>query len=117
MHELSLVESMMKELDLFLEKEGCPSLISIKVAIGRLSGVDPECFKFAYEAVVKDTEMEKVKLLIEEIPFEILCGDCTAKTKTDLPFMKCGKCGSKNVSLVSGREFMIREVELERSEQ
>lgn len=114
MHELSLVESMMTELDAFLEKEGRPRLVSIKVAMGRLSGVDPECFKFAYETVVEGTDKEKVKLLIEEIPFEILCGDCNTKTKTDIPFMKCGKCGSQNVNLISGREFMIREVELER---
>ncbi len=112
MHELSLVESMMRELDSFLEKEGRPRVLSIKVAIGRLSGVDPECFRLAYETMVKGTSFEKAKLRIQTIPFRILCAGCGAKTESEEPFMLCGKCGSENVSLVSGREFLIKEVKL-----
>ncbi len=114
MHELSLVESMMTQLEAFLEREGCPRLISVKVAIGRLSGVDPDCFKFAFDALAEGTDMEKAELIIEKIPFEILCGECGIKTKPDAPFMKCGTCNSEKVEIVSGREFMIRELTLEK---
>ncbi|MCF7790964.1 MAG: hydrogenase maturation nickel metallochaperone HypA [Victivallales bacterium] len=113
MHELSLADSMVQEIEAIMEKEGAEKVFSVTVKMGRLSGVEKEPFEFAFPIVAEGTKLEKSKLIIEESPVIVKCKDCMTETVLETPFAKCGNCGSRNVDYISGKEFLIKSLEIE----
>ena len=113
MHELSLADAMVQEVESIMKKEGATKIYSLTVEMGRLSGVQKAPFEFAFPIVAEDTKLEGCKLIIEESPVIIKCKECNSETKLDIPFAKCGSCGSRNVTYISGKEFLIKSMEIE----
>ena len=113
MHELSLADAMVHEVEAIIKKEGAEKVYSITVEMGKLSGVEKDPFEFAFPIVAEGTKLEGAKLIIEETPVVIECEDCHAKTELDIPFAKCSSCDSRNVKYISGKEFLIKSLEIE----
>ncbi len=113
MHELSMATSLVEQIAVIMEKEGASKLHSITVAIGKYSGVEKEPFEFAFPIAAEGTVAEGAKLVIIQTQMKVKCKDCGIETVQDLPLAKCGKCGSLDVELLSGREFKIKSMELE----
>ena len=113
MHELSLADAMVQEIETIIAKEGASKVFSITVVMGKLSGVEREPFEFAFPIVAEGTNVEGAKLEIIESPVIVKCEDCNAETKLDIPFAKCSSCGSRNVKYISGKEFLIKSMEIE----
>lgn len=113
MHELYLAESLIEEIEKYLEKEGASKVYSVTVSMGELSGVEREPLEFAFGLASEGRATEKAALIIEKVQLKILCGSCGAESIPELHFIKCGKCGSINVSIVAGREFLIKSMEIE----
>lgn len=113
MHELSLAESMVRELTAYIEKEKIKKVISVTVIMGKFSGVQKEPFEFAFPLVTEGTLLEGCKLNIEQQPAVINCSDCGKDTKLSIPFVKCSSCGSRNVKFIHGKEFLIKSIEIE----
>ena len=113
MHELSLADSMVREIEEIIKKENGSKVFSITVEMGKFSGVEREPFEFAFPLVAEGTPVEGSKLIIEEAPGVINCLDCQADTVLDIPFIKCGKCESRNVRFIKGRDLLIKSLEIE----
>lgn len=114
MHELSLADALVKQVESFLDKQKeIGKVISITVLMGKLSGVEKEPFEFVFPVAAEGTKLENAKLIVEESPAVIECSDCHKKTVLDIPFAKCENCSSRNVKYVSGKEFLIKSLEIE----
>ena len=113
MHELSLADAMVHEVESILQKERAEKVFSITVEMGKLSGVEKDPFEFAFPIVAEGTKLEGCKLIIVETPIIVECQDCQAKTELDIPFAKCSSCNSRNVKYISGKEFIIKSLEIE----
>jgi len=113
MHELSLAQAMVEEVEKVLTKEGATKVISLTVMIGALSGVEKEAFAFAFPVVAEDTRLEQAELLFNEVPAQVKCRDCQQLSGSDIYFLQCEHCESINVEIVGGREFMIQSMEIE----
>ncbi|MCP4181377.1 MAG: hydrogenase maturation nickel metallochaperone HypA [bacterium] len=113
MHELSLAESMVRELNEYIEREKVNKIFTVTVQMGYFSGVEKEPFEFAYPIVTEGTKMEGSKLIVEQLPGIVLCSECSKTTQLDIPLVKCGSCGSRDVTFTQGREFLIKSMEIE----
>jgi hydrogenase nickel incorporation protein HypA/HybF len=113
MHELSLADSMVREIEGIIKKENAGKVLAVTVEMGKFSGVEKEPFEFAFPIVAEGTLLEGCNLIIEEVAGIIKCSDCEAETELDMPFMQCGKCNSKNVRFVKGKDFIIKSLEVE----
>ena len=113
MHELSLADAMVQEIEKILKKEKAEKVYTITVTMGKLSGVEKEPFEFAFPVVAEGTKLQDAKLIIEQTPLIIECIDCHTKTELDLPFAICSNCKSRNVKYISGKEFLIKSLEIE----
>ena len=113
MHELSLADSMVREIEEILEKENAKKVISVTVSMGKFSGVEKEPFEFAFPIVAEGTLLEGSLLIIEIVPGTVECDDCKAVTELEVPFAKCEKCDSRNVKFIKGRDFLIKSLEIE----
>ena len=113
MHEVSIVQGL---LDIAIEnckKGGYKGIELIKVKIGKASGVMPDSLLFAFEAMKAGTIAEKAVLVIDEIPVSGICNECKSNFSVDDAYVTaCPKCGHMSLTIETGRELNIDEMEV-----
>jgi hydrogenase nickel incorporation protein HypA/HybF len=62
--------------------------------------------------LTEPTDLKGCELVIEQTPATVECRECRAVTTLDMPILGCGTCGSFEVTLLSGEEFLIVSMEL-----
>jgi len=112
MHELSLMASIVDHLKEKSETDGFKEVLSLKVGVGVMSGVNADTLTFCYEEVTRGTLMEGSRLLIEPIALQVACSDCGTRSESDWEEMRCRQCGSTSVRIVGGTELKILEAEV-----
>ncbi len=113
MHELSLAEALVDQVNEILEKEGANRVFEVTVTIGTLSGVERDAFEFAFPMAAEGTDLAKAKLVIEEVPARIKCLKCGAETEVEIPFLECPDCKNSEVEIISGKDFYLKNLEID----
>jgi hydrogenase nickel incorporation protein HypA/HybF len=113
MHELSIVASLFEIMEEKAQEKGSAKIISVKLQVGKLSGVVPEFLITAFDMYKKDTIAKNAKLEIQDVPLKIQCKTCHKTiTKDDFSFI-CPHCGSQDLKTLAGTELIIEKMELE----
>lgn len=110
MHELGIVFEVVKTVKNFAGNNGLTKIDTVVLQIGELSSIVPHYIEECYPAAVDGTDMHDTKLKIEMIPGNARCNDCFNIYNIIMNNGKCPECGSKNLDILSGREFMIKEI-------
>jgi len=113
MHELSLAQTLVEQVERIRARENGAAVISVTVNIGALSGVDRSAFEFAFPLVAEGTALAGAALVIEMTPAASTCEHCGEISPLSLDDIRCAKCGSRDVRITAGRDFLIQSVELE----
>jgi hydrogenase nickel incorporation protein HypA/HybF len=108
MHELSITQSVV---DAVLERLPDTEIASVRLEIGKLSGIVADSVRFCFDLVVEGTPLQGARLDIEEPGGRAHCVDCDAEFDVDEPILLC-PCGSANVEVLTGRQLRIRSVEV-----
>lgn len=110
MHELGVVIEVVKTVENFAKKNGVTKIDKIVLQIGELSSMIPKYIEACYPAAVDGTTMEETKLEIEILPGNGICKACNKVFNFIQTKGKCPICGSKDNEIISGKEFMIKEI-------
>jgi hydrogenase nickel incorporation protein HypA/HybF len=113
MHELSLAQGLVEHVERLAKDDHAARVVRLVVLIGRYSGVEREAFEFAFPFAAEGTLAEGAELAIEERPIVVRCRTCSATSRPISTQLICGNCGSTEVELAGGREFMLQSIELE----
>ncbi len=84
----------------------------VTVRIGHFRQVVPDALLFGWELLTDSTTLKGAELVIESVPATVSCDECAAETTLDLPVLACGSCGSFEVKLLTGEEFLIVSMDL-----
>jgi len=115
MHELSLVRSLLQQVEEIACAERASGVEYVCVALGPLSGVEPLLIRSAFEQLAPATAAAGAELVVDEIPLTVLCLDCGALfDAADFRF-HCPECGSPQTRVVSGEEFRLMSVTIRES--
>jgi len=118
MHEASLALSVLEIVTAKCMEEGYSRVNSIKLRIGKASGVMPEALTFAFDAIKIGTIAEKADLIIEPIPLGGFCKDCGYSFEVDEPIiLNCPECSSSSVKVERGFEMDIIEMDVSQEEE
>ncbi len=115
MHELQVTE---KILDIVLRHAKANSVnkvLSIQLKIGELSDLENEWVQRYFDYLSKDTIAENAKLKIERNPVVMRCDSCSNSFEVNIKEIKdiqCPDCGNKKCSLISGRDYYIKDMEV-----
>jgi hydrogenase nickel incorporation protein HypA/HybF len=113
MHEVSIALSLLDIATEYCKREGYSGIESIKIRVGRASGVMPEALLFAFDAVKIGTIAEKANLMIDEIPVSGFCNSCNSEFSVQEAYiLSCPRCGDTLFRLETGRELDIQEMEV-----
>jgi hydrogenase nickel incorporation protein HypA/HybF len=89
---------------------------AVQVDCGALRQVVPETLAACWDLVVATTPLEGARLEVNEIPARLACADCGATTTLDrLPLMVCAACGSRDVTVTTGEEFLVHSIDVDPS--
>ena len=113
MHELVIVEGILDVVIPEVRKYNAEKILSIRLRIGELSGVIPECVREYFSVASKNTIAEGAEIYIERTPIRIECRSCGKSAEIKKGMHCCPNCGSENFKIVSGREYYIESVEAE----
>jgi hydrogenase nickel incorporation protein HypA/HybF len=111
-HELSLCQSLLREVRRVADTHGSTEVTAVVVAAGPLSGVEPPLLRQAFSIARAGTVAENATLEIEEMPVTVWCESCATETNAAANALLCGRCGTWKVELRSGNELLLKRVEL-----
>ena len=112
MHEICVVRSRCKTVSEYARQNNIEKVAEIVCQIGELSLVIPEYVEDIYPKVVKGTEFEDTKLIIEIIPGLAECDDCDEIFNVVQHEGYCPNCGSFEKTVLSGRDFCVKEIHI-----
>lgn len=110
MHELGVVFEVVKTVEDFVEKNGVTKVDTLVLQIGELSSMIPRYIEACFPAAVDGTLLQYTKLIIEILPGNALCKKCNKVFNLIEHNSKCPDCEGGYWELLSGKEFMIKEI-------
>lgn len=113
MHEVAIADGLLSIAIKECEGNGFSKIGSVKVCIGRASGVMPEALLFAFDALKTGTIADEASLIIEEVPVAGCCNSCNIDfTVSESFILCCPHCSGTSFTVKSGRELDITELEV-----
>jgi hydrogenase nickel incorporation protein HypA/HybF len=111
MHELSIAQALVTQIeDAARDADG--TVVSARIIVGGLSGVDAEALRFAFPIASEGTRISDTRLDIEEDPAIIACNTCGERTTPDFPLPHCTACDSIDVTIEGGQHLMLASIEM-----
>lgn len=114
MHELSVTESVLEIACKHAEKARATRVTDIYLVIGRLSSIVDDSVAFYWDIITKNTLCEDAKLHFKRLPAELICLDCQHQYQLSDELTPCPNCGSARVRVLSGDEFHLESIEIQR---
>jgi hydrogenase nickel incorporation protein HypA/HybF len=87
--------------------------VSATISCGKLSGVNDEILRFAFEAISEETTCKGMKLQIEHKPLLAKCRNCAGQFEVDLSEPICSQCQSNDFELADDAPLLLEEIEFE----
>ncbi len=110
MHELSIAQGVVGAV---LDHTGGDRVLSVRLEIGALSGVEVDALRFCFDLAARDTAVEDAELVVERVTGRGRCRACAAETDLDSFVARC-PCGCPDVEVTAGEQLRIRDVEVAR---
>ena len=116
MHELSVCQGLMTQVEQIAHRENAERVTRILLSVGPLSGVEPQLLRDAFPIAAAGSLAEQADLDIDSQPIRVRCQTCGAETDATPNRLLCGACGDFRTRLISGDEMLLMSLELERRE-
>jgi len=110
LHELGVVIEIVKKVESIAKQNRLTKIDTLVLQIGELSSMIPRYVKACYPAAVDGTLLEETKLKIEILPGNAMCKNCNKAFNIIENKSICPNCKSEGWTLLSGKEFMIKEI-------
>jgi hydrogenase nickel incorporation protein HypA/HybF len=112
MHELSIAQSIFEIVESAVPPEQAGSVRTIRVRVGRSSGVLADSLDFCFGVLVADTPLKGARLEIDDVPTVFECRECSHRFQVQELALPCPSCGGSDLALLSGTELQVAEIEL-----
>lgn len=109
MHELGITRNIVA---IAAENAGGLRVKRVLVAIGVLSGIDPEAVRFCFDICAKGTVVEGALLDVERISGVGWCKACDHEAELTAPFGACSRCDAP-LAVVRGEELKVKAMEVD----
>jgi hydrogenase nickel incorporation protein HypA/HybF len=116
MHELSIAQSIVDIVSENVAPGDMNRVRSIQVRIGTMAGVVADSLLFCFDAVAAEAGLNRASLSIVPVPLVARCGNCGATAEIEPTLFRCGSCNGSDLTVLSGREMTVSEVELDDAE-
>jgi hydrogenase nickel incorporation protein HypA/HybF len=110
MHELSIASAVVATA---VKHAGGRRVTLVSLRLGVLRQVVPDALAFAFGLCARETACEGARLEWEVVPLALRCDACDRTSEVRRPPLRCPRCGSAAVAVVSGEELEVESIEVE----
>jgi len=114
MHELAVTESILNIAVKHAQAADAQRVTDIHIVLGQLSSIIDDSVQFYWDIISQDTLCAGAQLHFKRIPATLKCLDCDQEYTLNGPLEPCPNCHSARVRVVSGEEFWLDSLEIER---
>lgn len=110
MHELSLAVAVLER-----AMERVPAgtrLRSVRIRAGPRRGIDRPAMELAWRAATADTPASQTTLVLELLPWNLLCPECGRRWQAQDPLDPC-PCGTGRAGPVAGDELTLMSIDVD----
>jgi len=115
MHELAVTESILNIATRHAQQAEATRVTDIHLVIGKLSSIVDDSVQFYWDMISENTICAGAKLHFERRPAKMACQDCDTTYTLEGELVLCPQCGSARVKVVSGEEFWLDSIEIEKN--
>lgn len=113
MHELSIVNSLLELCEEHAKENQATKVLTVKLAIGVRSGVEPELLRSSFETFSEKTICDGSKLEIDIKEVRARCDSCFHEFPViDYRYI-CPQCDSVELTTTQGQEMHLISLEME----
>lgn len=109
MHELALCDAIARAV---VDHAEGRNVSTVHLRVGALRQVVPETLSYCWSVVSRGRTLDGSTLSIEEVPGEVVCDDCHARTTLTRFSVGCGSCGGTATRVVAGQELLIVAIDV-----
>lgn len=111
MHELSLIQSLLAQLETIVEQHKLTRVTKVALRIGDFRQCVPELLQFAFETLTEGTYAQSAQLVIEHLPIKMECLACHQIFAVKRHIFSCPHCQETELKMLSGKEFILTNIE------
>jgi len=129
MHEWALAEAIISAVSKYAQEERLKEITEVKIKTGKLQQIEPEILRFALEQI-KTSDFKNTRFDVEVVNAKLKCRICEEEWAPEMErlnkessesihfvpetvhaFVKCPKCGSRDLEILSGRGVWLEGIE------
>lgn len=114
MHELAVTESVLNIAVEHAQKAGAKRVTDIYLNIGKLASIVDDSVQFYWDIISQDTICANAQLHFNRLPANMLCLNCGNEFPLDHDLAPCPACGSARIKVITGEEFSLESIEIEK---
>jgi hydrogenase nickel incorporation protein HypA/HybF len=115
MHELSIVQNIIKIVAIETQKSGVDKATEVNLEIGQLSGIEYNSLEFAFQNLSPGSVIEGAKINIEKPSGTALCKNCGNKFNIETFIGSCSLCNSIDIDIIRGKELRVKSITITKS--
>lgn len=113
MHELSVCQGLMRQVERIAAENGATSVSRIALKAGPLSGVEPDLLRHAFTIAREGTVAANAELELEIGRIRVACRECGGGGEAAPNRLLCPDCGAWQVDVTEGEELHLMSLDLE----
>jgi hydrogenase nickel incorporation protein HypA/HybF len=114
MHELAVTENILEIASRHAREAQAQRVTDLYLVIGRLSSIVDDSVQFYWDMLSQGTLCEDSKLHFQRLPAQLICTMCQESYTLDSELTPCPRCGSVQVKVLSGDQFYLDSIEIEK---
>lgn len=116
MHELAVCQALVEQVEKVARQQQADRVSGIALAIGALSGVEPQLLEQAFPLAAAGSVAQDAVLRIESSPVRVHCERCDQTSDVTANRLVCKHCGNWRTTLIGGDELFLTRVEFYREQ-
>ena len=117
MHEYSLVQSLLSQVEALRREHGANRVVSVHVSVGEFAGVEPELFRDAFDVQTHQLWNQGATLTMDIVPLEAECDRCKRVFHVERFHFQCGSCNTTEITVLRGEHVILENVTLEQTSE
>ncbi len=116
MHELPITQSILNVVLRHAADQNVRRIVRIRLRVGELSDLADEWIQHYFAYLSRGTLAEAAELAITRAPIVLrctACGDTFEVARPRLGEARCAACGGERLELVSGRGYVVENMEVQ----
>jgi len=113
MHEMGIANSVLEAVrtEMGLHPGTYPCKVGVR--IGEMAAIDQDALRFCFEAMIQETDLASLELVIEFCPRRHCCQVCGRDFVVHDYDSRCPQCASLETTCISGDELELAYLEVE----